>query len=267
MGMLLLLVALSGSFYEEAGALASRGRAWPARAPTHGPRRCAPRRLRLAASAAVGPPAATDASVAAAAASDAAMMREAIELALRGRGKTFPNPIVGCVIVASDGCTVLGSGFHPAAGEPHAEIFAMRDAGAVFGLAESGAGGWSVDNVAALAGATAYVTLEPCSHHGRTPPCCDALVAARVGRVVIGIEDPAPWVSGNGIARLRASGVRVDVGVEAEACAAMNAEWIANVTASASAKANATVSAKANGTSSIKVNATAAAEACCEPGA
>jgi len=92
---------------------------------------------------------------------------------------------------------------------------------------------WSVSNADHLANATVYVTLEPCSHVGRTPPCCDALVDAGVGRVVIGIRDPAPWVSGRGIARMRDHGVRVDVGVEAHICAALNADWIANVTRAA----------------------------------
>ena len=73
------------------------------------------------------------------------------------------------------------------------------------------------------------MTLEPCSHVGRTPPCCDALVAAGLGRVVVGILDPAPWVAGNGIERIRAAGLAVDVGVEAAACAAINADWIAGV--------------------------------------
>ena len=112
---------------------------------------------------------------------------------------------------------------------PHAEIYALRDAGAVVTL-EPSATRWSVSNADHLRNATVYVTLEPCSHIGRTPPCCDALVDVGVRRVVIGIKDPAPWVSGRGIDRLRKNGIRVDVGVEASVCTAINAQWIKNVT-------------------------------------
>ncbi|KAH8071982.1 hypothetical protein JL721_3889 [Aureococcus anophagefferens] len=121
------------------------------------------------------------------AADDAKWMREALALAALGGDACHPNPQVGCVIVGADGAK-LGAGFHPKAGA-RAEIFA-RDAGV---------------------------------HVGRTPPCCDALVAAGLGRVVVGILDPAPWVAGNGIERIRAAGLAVDVGVEAAACAAINA--------------------------------------------
>lgn len=109
---------------------------------------------------------------------------------------SIPNPRVGCVLRGADD-TVLGQGHTQQAGGPHAEIMALRDAAAQ---------GHSVK------GATAYVTLEPCSHHGRTPPCCDALIAAGIGKVVVSIQDPNPLVAGQGIARLRAAGIEVEVG-------------------------------------------------------
>lgn len=131
-------------------------------------------------------------------ASDHTFMSRALQLAARGLYTTDPNPRVGCVIVR-DG-EIVGEGFHVRAGEPHAEVHALRAA------AEK------------TQGATVYVTLEPCSHHGRTGPCAEALVAAKPARVVVAMQDPNPRVSGNGIARLRAAGVAVDVGVlEAEA--------------------------------------------------
>lgn len=125
-------------------------------------------------------------------------MREALALAARALGRTAPNPAVGCVLVR-DGQPV-GRGFHPEAGAPHAEIFALREAGE------------------RARGATAYVTLEPCAHHGRTPPCADALIRAEVGRVVIAALDPNPLVAGQGRQRLLAAGIPVTTGVlEAEA--------------------------------------------------
>jgi len=128
-------------------------------------------------------------------------MARALDLAAQGLFTTTPNPRVGCVLVR-DG-HVLGEGFHAAAGGPHAEAAALA--------AAASAGNDT-------AGATAYVTLEPCSHFGRTPPCADALVAARVARVVAAMEDPNPKVAGSGFARLRAAGIEVVVGVrEAEA--------------------------------------------------
>ena len=114
------------------------------------------------------------------------------ELARRAVGLSEPNPRVGCVIVAADG-RQLGIGHTQRAGDAHAELMALRSAGA------------------AARGATAYVTLEPCSHHGRTPPCCDALIAAGIAKVIVAIEDPNPQVAGRGIARLRAAGIEVEV--------------------------------------------------------
>ncbi|WP_242467114.1 bifunctional diaminohydroxyphosphoribosylaminopyrimidine deaminase/5-amino-6-(5-phosphoribosylamino)uracil reductase RibD [Ectothiorhodospira shaposhnikovii] len=129
---------------------------------------------------------------------DHRLMGRALQLARRGLYTTDPNPRVGCV-VARDG-HVLGEGFHVRAGEPHAEVLALAHAGE------------------AARGATAYVTLEPCSHHGRTPPCADALLRAGVGRVVAAMTDPNPLVAGRGLERLRAAGVAVAAGLmEAEA--------------------------------------------------
>jgi len=125
-------------------------------------------------------------------------MARALTLADYGRFSADPNPRVGCVIVR-DGREV-GAGLHWRAGEPHAEVNALHAAGQ------------------AARGATAYVTLEPCNHHGRTPPCTEALIAAGVARVVIAMPDPNPCVHGGGVERLRAAGIRVDTGVlEAEA--------------------------------------------------
>jgi diaminohydroxyphosphoribosylaminopyrimidine deaminase/5-amino-6-(5-phosphoribosylamino)uracil reductase len=123
----------------------------------------------------------------------AALMREALALAAHAVGLSDPNPRVGCVIVAADG-RLAGRGHTQEAGGAHAEVMALRDAAAR-----------GVD----VRGATVYVTLEPCSHHGRTPPCADALVDAGVGRVVIALRDPNPLVSGRGAARLEAAGIVV----------------------------------------------------------
>jgi diaminohydroxyphosphoribosylaminopyrimidine deaminase/5-amino-6-(5-phosphoribosylamino)uracil reductase len=128
-------------------------------------------------------------------------MREALWLAADAVALSEPNPRVGCLIVSAEG-TVIGRGHTQEAGGAHAEVMALRDAAAH---------GHSVR------GATVIVTLEPCAHHGRTPPCCDALVQAGVGRVVVAIEDPNPLVAGQGAARLRAAGIEVIVGVEADA--------------------------------------------------
>lgn len=151
-------------------------------------------------------------------AADAAFMRRALELARRGEGQTHPNPAVGCVIVDAAG-TVVGEGCHPRAGMPHAEVYALRAAGR------------------AAAGATAYVTLEPCNHYGRTPPCSRALVAAGVARVVVGVVDPNPLVGGQGVATLRSAGIPVAVSCEEAACAELNAEFMARMRAQAAAEA------------------------------
>jgi len=125
-------------------------------------------------------------------------MARALRLAAHGLYTARPNPMVGCVIVR-DG-EVVGEGWHPRTGEPHAEVFALRQAGE------------------RARGATAYVTLEPCAHHGRTPPCADALVAAGVARVVAAMRDPFPRVDGAGFARLEAAGIAVASGLlEAQA--------------------------------------------------
>ena len=137
---------------------------------------------------------------------DLAFMREALDLATASIGLSDPNPRVGCVITTADG-RVLGRGHTREAGGPHAEIVALRDAAAR---------GHDVR------GATAYVTLEPCSHHGRTPPCCDALVAAGLARVVAATQDPNPLVAGQGSARLRAAGIAVTTGLLADESRELN---------------------------------------------
>ena len=124
------------------------------------------------------------------------LMQRALTLAQQGLTLTSPNPRVGCVIVAADG-TLLGEGHTQRAGQAHAEVMALRDAA-------------TRGNV--VTGATVYVTLEPCAHHGRTGPCCDALIAAGVKKVIASIADPNPLVAGQGFARLRAAGIEVEVG-------------------------------------------------------
>ncbi|MDB6444101.1 bifunctional diaminohydroxyphosphoribosylaminopyrimidine deaminase/5-amino-6-(5-phosphoribosylamino)uracil reductase RibD [Pseudomonas sp. 21TX0197] len=124
---------------------------------------------------------------------DAQYMARALQLARRGHYTTHPNPRVGCVIVR-DG-QIVGEGWHVRAGEPHAEVHALRAAGEL------------------ARGATAYVTLEPCSHHGRTPPCADALVNAGVARVVAAMQDPNPEVAGRGLQRLAQAGIATQSGV------------------------------------------------------
>ena len=133
---------------------------------------------------------------------DEMYMARALKLAARGRFTTHPNPNVGCVIV-KDG-EIVGEGFHYRAGEPHAEVHALRMAGEK------------------ARGATAYVTLEPCSHHGRTPPCCDALIAAGVSRVVAAMQDPNPQVAGRGLYRLQQSGIEVSHGLMMNEAEALN---------------------------------------------
>lgn len=140
---------------------------------------------------------------------DAMHMAEALRLAERGLYTTQPNPRVGCVI--AHGERVVGQGWHERAGEPHAEVHALREAGAD------------------ARGATAYVTLEPCAHHGRTPPCADALIAAGVSRVVVAAEDPFPQVAGQGIARLRAAGITVESGLMREAAREINIGFFSRI--------------------------------------
>jgi len=129
-------------------------------------------------------------------------MARALRIAARGLNTTDPNPRVGCVLVRGD--EIVGEGFHERAGGPHAEVVALAAAGA------------------RARGATAYVTLEPCSHHGRTPPCADALVAAGVARVVYAVGDPNPRVNGGGAARLRAAGIEVSAGLLAGQARSLN---------------------------------------------
>lgn len=126
-------------------------------------------------------------------------MKQALALAQSAIGLTEPNPRVGCVIFSADGGQLLGQGHTQAAGQAHAEVMALRDA--------AGAG-------ADVRGATAYVSLEPCSHQGRTGPCCDALIAAGLQRVVVAMPDPNPLVAGQGLQRLRAAGLQVDMAAD-----------------------------------------------------
>ncbi|HXV35472.1 MAG TPA: bifunctional diaminohydroxyphosphoribosylaminopyrimidine deaminase/5-amino-6-(5-phosphoribosylamino)uracil reductase RibD [Gaiellaceae bacterium] len=143
---------------------------------------------------------------------DERRLARALELAERGRGTTAPNPLVGAVIVR--GGEVVGEGWHERAGGPHAEAVALKQAGA------------------GARGATLYVTLEPCAHHGRTPPCADALVEAGIARVVAAVGDPNPLTNGSGFERLRAAGIEVELpGGEAERRARVQNEayrvWVA----------------------------------------
>ncbi|MGH8460550.1 MAG: bifunctional diaminohydroxyphosphoribosylaminopyrimidine deaminase/5-amino-6-(5-phosphoribosylamino)uracil reductase RibD [Stenotrophobium sp.] len=137
-------------------------------------------------------------------------MARALQLAQRGLYSTQPNPRVGCVIVGDSG--VIGEGFHECAGKPHAEVIALRAASEH------------------ARGATAYVTLEPCSHHGRTPPCADALLAAGIRRVVVAMQDPNPLVAGQGIARLRAAGITVECGLMQAQAEILNRGFISRMT-------------------------------------
>jgi len=139
-------------------------------------------------------------------------MKMALELAEQGRGWTSPNPMVGAVIV-KDG-KVVGKGFHQAAGGPHAEIHALNDAG---GKAK---------------GATLYVSLEPCNHTGRTPPCTEAILESGIKRVVAGMRDPDPRVTGGGLGFLESQGVEVSVGVCEDACRRINEAFIKHATTS-----------------------------------
>lgn len=137
---------------------------------------------------------------------DDRFMRAALDLAARGQGLVEPNPMVGCVLVR-DG-QIVGQGWHRRFGGPHAEVEALRDAGAN------------------AAGATMYVTLEPCCHHGKTPPCTDAVINAGVRRVVVAMTDPFPQVAGGGLEELKRANIEVDTGVlESDACG-LNAPYL-----------------------------------------
>ena len=140
---------------------------------------------------------------------DRIWMQRALELAARARGRTSPNPMVGAVLVRDN--QLVGEGFHAYAGSDHAEVAALREAGP------------------AAQGATLYVSLEPCCHYGRTPPCVEQILQAGVRRVVAACEDPNPAVSGKGIAALRAAGLPVDVGVLAEEAARLNEAFFTHV--------------------------------------
>jgi diaminohydroxyphosphoribosylaminopyrimidine deaminase/5-amino-6-(5-phosphoribosylamino)uracil reductase len=141
---------------------------------------------------------------------DRRYMARALRQAAQGLNTTTPNPRVGCVLVR-DGA-VVGEGFHLQAGGPHAEIVAMQAAGE------------------AARGATAYVTLEPCSHHGRTPPCADAVIAAGVTRVVAAMVDPNPQVAGRGLERLRQAGIAVTAGVLEQEARELNIGFVSRMT-------------------------------------
>lgn len=146
-------------------------------------------------------------------AADHAYMAQALRLARRGLYSAAPNPRVGCVLVKEG--RVIGEGWHEKAGAPHAEVNALADAIAKGNAAK---------------GATAYVTLEPCAHHGKTPPCADALIAAGIARVVCALEDPNPLVAGRGIAKLRAAKIAVECGLLAEDARELNIGFISRMT-------------------------------------
>src|SRR5262245_39401781 len=137
---------------------------------------------------------------------DERFMRKALELAARGEGETEPNPMVGCVIVR--GGRIEGVGWHRRAGGPHAEVVALARAGS------------------RARGGTLYVNLEPCSHHGRTPPCAPLVAAAGISRVVAAMRDPNPRVRGRGLAGLRAAGVAVEAGLLAAEAVRLNQRFV-----------------------------------------
>ena len=137
--------------------------------------------------------------------SDTLYMQEALKLARKGLGQTSPNPMVGAVVVRDN--EIVGRGWHPGAGQPHAEIFALKEAGEL-----------ALDS-------ELFVTLEPCNHQGKTPPCTEAIIRAGVRRVVIGTKDPNPAVTGRGAERLESSGIRVTTGLLEEECRRLNEAW------------------------------------------
>lgn len=141
---------------------------------------------------------------------DEKFMKRALDLAVKAMGRTSPNPLVGCVIVKDE--QIVGEGYHLKAGTPHAEVHALAAAGEQ------------------ARDATAFVTLEPCSHFGRTPPCAEALIRARIKRVVVAMKDPNPLVSGRGIARLREVGIQVDVGLMFHEASLINEVFVKAIT-------------------------------------
>jgi len=141
---------------------------------------------------------------------DEKFMKRALDLAIKAMGRTSPNPVVGCVIVKNE--QIVGEGYHKKAGTPHAEVHALAAAGEQ------------------ARDATAYITLEPCSHFGRTPPCAEALIRAGIKRAVVAMKDPNPLVSGRGIARLREVGIQVDVGLMVHEASRINEVFIKVIT-------------------------------------
>lgn len=135
-------------------------------------------------------------------------MKRCVELAKNGLGRTYPNPLVGCVIVWKD--TIIGEGWHQKPGEAHAEVNALK----------------SVKEQSKLSAATLYVNLEPCSHQGRTPPCSDLIIKKGIKNVVIGMIDPNPKVAGQGVAKLKQSGIKVVVGCLAEEVKILNKRFL-----------------------------------------
>jgi len=141
---------------------------------------------------------------------DTSFMNEALRLARRSRGKTSPNPMVGAVLVKNG--RKIATGYHLRAGDPHAEVIALTKAGA------------------GAKGSTLYVNLEPCCHHGRTPPCADLIVKAAIRRVVVGTVDPNPLVAGKGIALMRQASIEVEVGVLEDRCKQLNEVYFKFIT-------------------------------------
>jgi diaminohydroxyphosphoribosylaminopyrimidine deaminase/5-amino-6-(5-phosphoribosylamino)uracil reductase len=142
--------------------------------------------------------------------SESAYMQRAIQLALLGSGYVAPNPMVGAVLVHED--RIIGEGWHEGYGQPHAEVNCLKSV--------------REEDRALIPASTLYVTLEPCAHEGKTPPCTELIISQRIPHVVVGAEDPFPEVSGRGISQLRDAGVRVDVGIEKDACREMNRRFM-----------------------------------------
>jgi diaminohydroxyphosphoribosylaminopyrimidine deaminase/5-amino-6-(5-phosphoribosylamino)uracil reductase len=187
---------------------------------------------------------------------DEVFLNEALNCASNGFARTFPNPAVGCVLVRQDTSEIIGSGFHPRAGFPHAEVFALLEAAGHIGsgieAAKSVVSGNPTGQVLSLSekycseggpkelfgdafrdtSVTAYVTLEPCSHKGRTPPCANALLISKVDRVVVGFRDPNPRVDGGGVKMLQDAGITVDLaeGMAAQACMDMVDAFVKRIT-------------------------------------